>query len=281
MESRLATLTLDLEDLSKLSEMGSRPELPSTFQLSDIAQLVTTLPLLFNSLIVRRAILPAANGHCSARALARYYAALVDGGLVPPPHSSSSKPTLGSLLHHPKFSSQNNSKKQKVKKASTNNDNYMRIANDIDNSISSSSSSRSNMNNQRTIGVAKGDVPQTVKAKIYNNSRIHDAFLGVGEYSNLVLPDGKFGLGFRRISPKDGSLIGFGHSGMGGSTGYCDINNRFAIAVTLNKMCLGTVTGKIIHFVCSELSLPIPEDYARFGEGGPDMQLNLGKPMIN
>lgn len=281
VESRLATLTLDLEDLSKLSEMGSRPELPSTFQLSDIAQLVTTLPLLFNSLIVRRAILPAANGHCSARALARYYAALVDGGLVPPPHSSSSKPTLGSLLHHPKFSSQNNSKKQKVKKASTNNDNYMRIANDIDNSISSSSSSRSNMNNQRTIGVAKGDVPQTVKAKIYNNSRIHDAFLGVGEYSNLVLPDGKFGLGFRRISPKDGSLIGFGHSGMGGSTGYCDINNRFAIAVTLNKMCLGTVTGKIIHFVCSELSLPIPEDYARFGEGGPDMQLNLGKPMIN
>lgn len=281
VESRLATLTLDLEDLSKLSEMGSRPELPSTFQLSDIAQLVTTLPLLFNSLIVRRAILPAANGHCSARALARYYAALVDGGLVPPPHSSSSKPTLGSLLHHPKFSSQNNSKKQKVKKASTNNDNYMRIANDIDNSISSSSSSRSNMNNQRTIGVAKGDVPQTVKAKIYNNSRIHDAFLGVGEYSNLVLPDGKFGLGFRRISPKDGSLIGFGHSGMGGSTGYCDINNRFAIAVTLNKMCLGTVTGKIIHFVCSELNLPIPEDYARFGEGGPDMQLNLGKPMIN
>ncbi|KAJ6758815.1 ABC1 FAMILY PROTEIN [Salix koriyanagi] len=62
---------------------------------------------------VRRAIIPSANGHCSARALARYYAALVDGGLVPPPHSSLSKPPLVLHPHILKFPSEITSKKQK------------------------------------------------------------------------------------------------------------------------------------------------------------------------
>jgi aarF domain-containing kinase len=66
---------------------------------------------------VRRAIIPGANGHCSARALARYYAALVDGGLVPPPHSSLSKPPLGTHPHILQFPSEITSKKQKGKKS--------------------------------------------------------------------------------------------------------------------------------------------------------------------
>lgn len=118
-------------------------------------------------------------------------------------------------------------------------------------------------------------------SKIFSNPRIHDAFMGVGEYENLVLPNGRFGLGFRRVYAKDGSLIGFGHSGMGGSTGYCDIKNRFAISVTLNKMSLGAVTGKIVHLVCSELGIPVPEEYSRFAETGAEVQTNLEKPVVN
>lgn len=58
-----------------------------------------------------RAIIPAAKkGHCSARAIGRYYSALADGGVVPLSHSSSSKPPLG--VHIPKFSSQNSPKKK-------------------------------------------------------------------------------------------------------------------------------------------------------------------------
>ena len=116
-ESRLASLTLDEEDFSKLSKIASRPELPSTFQPENISQLVTAVPALFNMLNVRRAIIPGADGHCSARAVAHYYAALVDGGLVPPPHSSLSKPPLGTHPHILKFPSEITSKKQKGKKS--------------------------------------------------------------------------------------------------------------------------------------------------------------------
>ncbi|KAA8526138.1 hypothetical protein F0562_007762 [Nyssa sinensis] len=299
VESRLATLTVDMEDLSKLSGISSS-DLPSTFQPDDISQLVNTLPVLFNMLNVRRAIIPAANGHCSARALARYYATLVDSGVIPPPHSSSSEPPLGSHPHIPKFPSQKTPKKQKGsnskeltadskrnnpsestqennsssdgshdKRASS--EDYTRLGND-----SSSSSS----NNLTTESNANVDNHQNV-TKIFSNIRIHDACMGVGEYENLVFPNGKFGLGFRRFSSKDGSFVGFGHSGMGGSTGFCDIKNRFAIAVTVNKMSFGSVTASIIQFVCSELNIPVPEEFSRFGERGPDMQLNLQRPLIN
>jgi hypothetical protein len=180
VESRLASLTLDKEDFSKLSKIASRPELPSTFQPENISQLVTVVPALLNMLNVRRAIIPGANGHCSARALARYYAALVDGGLVPPPHSSLSKPLLGTHPHIPKFPSENTSKKQKGKKSK-----------------------------------AAGSASKKKR--------------------KWLLPNGKFGLGFRRFSSS------------GGSTGFCDNKNRFAIAVTLNKMSLGTATRRIVQ----------------------------------
>lgn len=113
MESRLATLTPDTEDLKKLSGLSTRTKLPSSLQPDNIIQLASVLPSVFNMLNIRRAIIPAANGHCSARALARYYAALVDGGVVPPPHSSSSKPALGSNPHIPKYPVQSSPKKQK------------------------------------------------------------------------------------------------------------------------------------------------------------------------
>ncbi|KAJ0091576.1 hypothetical protein Patl1_12732 [Pistacia atlantica] len=280
VESRLATLTLDTDDLNKLPERSPRPELPSTFQIDKIAQLATTVPLLFNMLNTRRAIVPAANGHCSARALARYYAALVDGGVVPPPHSSLSKPPLGSHTHIPKFSLQNskksNGKKSEVTAASNN-----KTKNHEQNIHSKDFKVGSHKRDASGDGYTRLDngynniitIYDDNASKIFDNPRIHDAFLGVGEYGNLALPNGQFGLGFKRYTAEDGSFIGFGHSGMGGSTGFCDIKNRFAIVVTLNKMSFGTVAAKIIELVCSELNIPQPVEYSSVQD--------LQKPLIN
>lgn len=293
VESRLASLTSDADDLKKLSGISNRSDFPSTFQPSNIAQLATTLPALFNTLNMRRAIIPAANGHCSARALARYYATLVDGGTVPPPHSSSSKPALGSHPHLPIFPSLKPVKQQKgfwrkLMTSANCTETYGRMQKKF---YSSEDSGYSAIANNDNIGDSNNLTAETTTdtddhqrvSKIFSNPRIHDAFMGVGEYENLVLPipNGRFGLGFRRVYTKDGSLIGFGHAGLGGSTGYCDIKNRFAISVTLNKMSFGAVTGKIVHLVCSELGIPVPEEYSRFAEAGADMQTNLEKPLVN
>lgn len=283
VESRLATLTPDTEDLKKLSGLSSRTDLPSSFQPDNIIQLASVLPAVFNMLNIRRAIIPAANGHCSARALARYYAALVDGGVVPPPHSSSSKPALGSNPHIPKYPVKSSPKKQKgsrTKKVAAafrcRTNKYEQTPQDPDQDIVSHSRNTSNDSDTGLTEVIVSPKKDN-DGKIFSNPRIHDAFLGVGEYENLVKPDGNFGLGFKRYRSKDGSLSGFGHSGMGGSTGFVDIENRFAIAVTVNKMTFGAATGRIIQFVCSELNIPVPEDYSKFAESGSD----VGKPLIN
>ena len=301
MESRLAALTVDTDDLqsysnglesrlaalvdtnvlNNLSAISNHTELSSTFEIGDMFQLLTTVPALFNMLQIRRAIIPAANGHCSARALARYYAALADGGMVPPPHSSSSKPPLGSHPHIPKFPPPKSSRKQKASRskdptaasktklsghgqnpnysADLENSNHFRNPSDASDSRLLGETSSSCRNETITTENGATTNPQ-VGNKIFSNPRIHDAFCGVGEYENLVKPDGKFGLGFQRYYSKDGSLIAFGHPGMGGSTGYCDVKNRFAIAVTFNKMSFGSVTARILQFVCSELNIPAPED---------------------
>ncbi|XP_022001859.1 uncharacterized protein LOC110899286 isoform X2 [Helianthus annuus] len=201
VESRLATLTIDKDDIILLDPehqiQKSNPFsafMPSSYTLGMVSSLIP----LSNTLNARRSIQPAGNGHFSARALARYYAALVDGGVVPPRH-------LQPIKSHP--------------------------------------------------------TSDEVDTKIFPSpkERIHDAFLGSGDYKDLILPNGAIGLGFVRFSGTDGSVIGFGHGGLGGSMGYCDINNRFAIAVTINKLSLGALTGEILRFVCSELDLPIPQ----------------------
>ncbi|KAG8375303.1 hypothetical protein BUALT_Bualt10G0086300 [Buddleja alternifolia] len=269
VESRLATLTSDMDDIKKLSEVSNRPELPSSFQnqLQDVSVMASTLPAMFNALITRRAIIPAANGHCSARALARYYAALVDQGTIPPPHSSSTKPQLGSHPHIPKFPSLKPSKNRKEPNNAHKTDkNYTRVPTDD-----------SSLNSVANSGFGK----KQENVKLFSNSKIHEAFMGVGEYENLTLPGGQFGLGFKRSYSEDGELIGFGHSGMGGSTGYCDINNRFAIAVTLNKMNMGGVTAKVMQLVCSELGIPLPADFYRFTERINDNGSNIDIPLIN
>jgi len=200
VESRLATLTIDATDLSHL-DPKSAPSLtiiPSSMTVTALSNLIALLDMLDG----RCAIVPGGNGNFSARAVARYYAALVDGGLVPPPHPSSI-----------------NRKDEKK------------------------------------------DTTDEVETTIFSNPKVklHDAFLGTGDYKHLALPNGPFGLGFNRhYCSTDGSLIGFGHPGIGGSAAYCDINNRFAIGLTLNKLSAGALTGEIIRFICSELDLPVP-----------------------
>lgn len=293
VESRLAALTVDTNDLSKLSAISNRPDLPSSFQPQQIAQLATTLPSVFNTLNVRRAIIPAANGHLSARALARYYAALADGGKIPPPHSSASKPLLGSHPQTPKLSS--SKKPPKKRKCSigrkeatlpsiSSPKSYEEVPSSEDSEVGEgrntnreSSSSSYDISSNNVDSNLRTHVPD----KVYGNPRIIDEFLGRGEYENLALPSGGFGLGFKRFSSNDGSSIAFGHSGMGGSTGFCDVTNRFSIAVTLNKMSFGGVTGKIVQLVCSELKIPVPDDFLRFAVEQRGSDANLGRPLIN
>ncbi|XP_057524028.1 uncharacterized protein LOC130803845 isoform X2 [Amaranthus tricolor] len=297
VEDRLAALTLDTDDLKKLSLLSARSDLPSTFQPSQIAQVATALPALFNSLFVRRAIIPAANGHCSARALARYYASLADCGAIP--KLPSSAPPLGSHIHIPKFTSEklhkkeNSTRKKRLnvvslcrtmmsenfnhekRKKSVKTSSYDRVPSDEGSSTSSNLEE-----NTYDVDMKRDDHKKTI-VKIFSNFRIHDAFMGFGEYESFALPNGDFGLGFKRITSNDGSVIGFGHSGMGGSTGFCDVKNRFSIAITLNKMSFGAVTGKIIQLVCSELNLPMPRELKGLGDGEGSSEMISEMPLIN
>jgi aarF domain-containing kinase len=228
--------------------------LPENVFGGDVTTAIASLPVLFNTLFVRRAIIPAANGHFSARALARYYATLVTGGIIPP-KSSSSEPPLGSLTpENKKFDPL--AKKSKVSKKEV-------------------------LETRIDMSDAEGATSERPR-KLYSNPRIHDAFLGSGEYSSLAYTAEKFGLGFRRITAaaaaaegkvsSNNEIIGFGHSGVGGSTGFCLPGSNFAIAITVNKLSQGSATAEIVRLVTSELGLPCPAMYASVNaDRGADM----------
>ncbi|CAN6215740.1 unnamed protein product [Urochloa humidicola] len=269
VESRLAALTVDTEELQKLSGIKAGPGVPPEL-LNNVTQMASGVPVLFNTLNVRRAIIPAANGHCSARALARYYAALATGGSIPPPHSADSKPPLGSHVHTPKFPTAPLKKKKGTGKKCVGSTGNLQDA------------SNSDKNGYSQLRTSDADDEASTAAgsgsRIFSSDKILNAFMGVGEYESMVHPNGKFGLGFRRYNNPSGTLRFFGHSGMGGSTGFCDVENNFAMAVMVNKMSLGSVTRGIVRFVLEELGLPVPDEFSTSGEKGPDMVLNLAPP---
>ncbi|KAF9600992.1 hypothetical protein IFM89_014977 [Coptis chinensis] len=250
VESRLASLTFDTEDL-KARELASLTFDTEDLKARELASLTFDTEDLKArnglSLEVRRAIVPSANGHFSARALARYYASLAAGGIVPPPHSPSSKPLLGSNPHNPKSASSH----------------YEKRGNEVAASKDTTKTGDHNHSTCHKDGVNR----------IFHGPKVHDAFLGVGVYGSLALPDGAFGLGFVRNCSKEG-VTGFGHSGLGGSTGFCDIKHKFSIAVLVNTISVGAVTGRIVQLVCSELNVPVPLDYAQFAEGESYIKLN-------
>uniref|UniRef100_M8BDM6 Beta-lactamase-related domain-containing protein n=1 Tax=Aegilops tauschii TaxID=37682 RepID=M8BDM6_AEGTA len=274
VESRLATLTVDMEEIQKLQGIKPGPDVPPEL-LSGIAQMAAGVPAMFNTLNVRRAIIPAANGHLSARALARYYAALAAGGALPPPHSSNAKPLLGSHVHTPAFPTAATSKKKKKGSAKK----------------SSGSSSSMEKVEYAQLRTSDADSEVSVAASGSTGGRLFsnrghgstDAFMGVGAYSGLIQPNGKqptgeLSLGVWRCGRPGAPPTGFGHSGMGGSNGFCDPEHGFAIAVTVNKMALGSVTRRVVRFVCEELGVPVPDEFSVSGEKGPDMVLNLAPP---
>eukprot|EP00249_Psilotum_nudum_P017936 c26558_g1_i2 orf=399-3233(+) len=284
VESRLASLTIDVDEIrpvipftqteeslesdkTELNQMGDAKSIPSRAPKSvfsgDIISVIASLPLLFNILFIRRAIIPAANGHFSARALARFYAMLSSGGIVPPAPSSS-EPTLGSHSHIPSFSSKKlgQSEKRRWRKKRTK-----------DEHISECNGTSIDLKTLQNGTIASCK-------KIFNCPKIHDKIMGSGEYSGFT-HNGPFGLGFRRHSSKDQNgqqFIAFGHSGVGGSTGLCYPEQNFALAITLNKMSR-QVTAKIVRLICSELDLPCPDDYSEVGTSGPDTGLHLKTPL--
>ncbi|GKB51078.1 beta-lactamase/transpeptidase-like protein [Tanacetum coccineum] len=195
-ESHVATLIIDSNKAKRVNQQARTKKTSSAtmeFPSSFTPKLAASFYPLLNNLNVRRAIIPALNLHSSARALARFYAALVD-----------------------------------------------------------------------------------VSPKIFTNTRknIYDACLGSGNYKDLILQNGQFGLGYIRLKATDGSVIMFGQTGLGGCTAYWDINNRFAISMTLNKLPSGTLPGEIIHFICSELDLRVQEDYAKSRDFSKNPKIN-------
>jgi hypothetical protein len=141
--------------------------------------------------------------------------------VVPQPHSSSSKPPLGSHPHIPKFSSKNALKRQKGSKSKEQVVVSMKRANEYEqkldyNGVSHSSNTSSNSctrlvddsssSNSNSINVTdkteNSNLQKGTASRILCNPRIHNVFLGVGDYENLVLPNGKFGIGLWRINSK-------------------------------------------------------------------------------
>ncbi|XP_074587420.1 uncharacterized protein LOC141843260 [Curcuma longa] len=257
------------------------PDMPFTLQQASLAEVASGLLAFFNTLNVRRSIIPAANGHCSARALARYYAALAAGGCIPPPHSPLSKPLLGSHTHVPQLLPDRSPEKKKSNIKDKNNSEVLikKVKNaktDMDPGVSCSKGSCSFTTKSTQGSLASNDTDNGAASEIvrrlFDNPKIQDAIMGTGDYASMVIPDGDFGLGFRKFNTPSGS---FGHSGIGGSTGFCDTQHNFSIAVTVNRMSLGGVTRRILQLVCSELNIPLPQEFSESGKLGPDMQLNL------
>eukprot|EP00252_Welwitschia_mirabilis_P011273 TRINITY_DN2536_c0_g2_i1.p1 TRINITY_DN2536_c0_g2~~TRINITY_DN2536_c0_g2_i1.p1 ORF type:complete len:761 (+),score=175.76 TRINITY_DN2536_c0_g2_i1:179-2284(+) len=274
VESRLASLSVDKDDFQKLVSMSLNvsPEERNgsvvhhgIYRNADIRGLLTALPVVFNMLFVRRAIIPAANGHCSARALARYYAALATGGIIPP-KPSSSEPPLGTHPHKPSFSSGSVNRNKK-----RNNFRCWRNTKKVQNMGLSKRDDESK-------SVCLDVKPTNECISLFSNPDILDAFLGVGAYGEHVHPNGVFGLGFRRFPTKNSvnanaRKMAFGHAGIGGSIGFCDPSHNFAMAITVNQMSLGDVSHEIIRLVYSELGFPLPENFSEGGEKGPDVQM--------
>jgi aarF domain-containing kinase len=280
VESRLASLMLDVNQLksalakSALESLSSgdaaaRGALEQRLKgmlgngTTDVIGALTNVPFLFNTLFIRRAVIPSANGHFSARALARYYAMLATGGICPK-LSGSSEPPLGSHPHYPhQFKSPVKGKKKKGK------DNVPDV--ELGGKVASVSSP-----DQESIPLLK----TREKTKLFSHPQVLDIFVGRGPTSDLVDQQGRFGLGFMRMDPsgvqrsETSGSSAFGHSGLGGSTGFCDPSHNFSLAVTLNKMNAGDVTAEIVRFVMSELNLACPEQFASKGAMGVEMRVD-------
>ncbi|KAJ4840839.1 hypothetical protein Tsubulata_045359 [Turnera subulata] len=175
------------------------------------------------------------------------------------------EPFLGSHPHIPTIHSENNSTNQKQNKDVAPPFKYNEDDTEINKNFGNGTNTglagnRISTYSDSVISLGEGSGKGNA-IRIFKDPRIHDAFLGVGEYEDMVLKNGEFGLGFKRWSSNDGFFVGFGHRGFGGSTGFCHIPSRFAVAVTVNRLSIsGAASRKIIQFLSSELNIPLPEE---------------------
>jgi aarF domain-containing kinase len=294
VESRLASLTLDAEEFDRakglLDSVGDAPQSgfstlgARSMGAEDFLSVVSAMPVFFNMLFIRRAVIPAANGHFSARALARYYAVLgtsADSDALV--YTSSSNPPLGSHPQIPSLKHKKDANTQQQQQQQQQQQHRKREQK-ADKDDSSSREGSAEMH-AKTNGSKSSHPPKKKKKQLFKDPEIHDAFLGTGKYGEFAHGDGPFGLGFRRYTlmreeEAHDRYIAFGHSGVGGCTAFCSPKHKFALAITVNKLSRGGITAKIVKFICEELNFPCPDQYAEHSMMmGPDMSLGMKAPM--
>lgn len=206
---------------------------------------LAALPLVFNNLFVRRACIPSANGHFSARALARYYACMARAGAIPPAH-----PGWDRASETPQ--------KAAEKKDGKSRPGLLRRGGKKG-SVAEES-------------LAPVDVALSSDGRLFDRpaDQVFAGITGVGPYAPLVPPESHWGLAFGRFflpgvdaaDQSGGRVIAFGHSGMGGSTAFCDPEHDFAVAVTINKMTPAhEETKAVVRLVCEQLGVPVPASF--------------------
>eukprot|EP00850_Spirogloea_muscicola_P013679 SM000094S24696 [mRNA] locus=s94:204833:212175:- [translate_table: standard] len=243
----------------------------------------------FNALYMRRSIVPAANGHFSARALARYYAMLAAGGVVPDvPATPAGTPPLGksapaleavapSLRAERRWTLWRRGEVAKGRSAARVDADFIDVEAKRQPLLGSAAARTVAADASTTAVVAAKawpddgdgssgaeDVP---KLRIFQSDDVVDACVGAGAYAALCLPDGHFGLGFQRFHATEGTAAAgppasgaaFGHIGLGGSVAFCNPAHGLAVAVTLNLLSeTREPTAAVVHLVCSELDVPVP-----------------------
>jgi aarF domain-containing kinase len=194
-------------------------------------------PLMYNTRKVRQACIPSANGHFSARALARFFGALGNGGSIDGVRLVSDE-TLAAMAH-----------REAIEQATPQAQEMMR---------------------RLGIRYACRPLPPPPTHTHTCACRMAAAVLTrtpclAGACSNAG-GERQWGLGFRIYGFKDGSkpvrYSGLGHTGLGGSVAFADLHTKTSVAVTVNALSLGKeAVNDVIKVVCQELGIGTPVEF--------------------
>jgi len=189
-------------------------------------------PTFFNTPRIQQASIPAANGFFSARALARFYNALL------PLSSSSSSSSSTSLLlgdedlvtYFARLEEQ-----QSVQHSGF--------------SFSSSSSSSSSSSTTQREALLQG-----------NEGSFHYGFQTFATNSSSSDSSSKSSSSTQLSHTHTKA---YGHSGLGGSLAFADPSNHLVVAITVNRLAFNSknVTERIVRLVYKSLHLPAPPKF--------------------
>ena len=187
-------------------------------------------PTFFNNPRIRRASIPAANGHFSARGLAYFYNALLPSYDSSTVTTTSNKKKLFGSKGLDIFTIKNNKSSNTLIQSSSelNNDTPVEFS-----SITGNESLLQGEQGRFRLGF-----------QIYPSSSITTT------NSNTA------------TTTTNNNKVAFGHVGLGGSIAFCDPsnnNNQIAVAITLNKLSMkSATTKKIVSKIYEQLNLPLP-----------------------